>query len=229
MITNSSATYTRQIQRSSCKILRPYSPFSALRSITLSITEAIMTSSSQQKPFLGQPIEICIVTGDIKETINGLVKLGVGPFKLFNFNPSTVSEQTIKGKPASFELKVAFATQGSMIWEVMEPVSGDTIMQNFLDETNGKGGIHHVAFDCSDGEDAHLRPLSGSAAREEAVRRRKEFEQRGFACVQSGVWYGNSGTCEFMFFDTESAVNTCFETYVFSEDWEDPQDAEFID
>jgi hypothetical protein len=44
--------------------------------------------------------------------------------------------------------------------------------------------------------------------------------------VQSGVWHGKTGTCEFMFFDTEGAVNTCFETYVFSDDWEDPEDAE---
>jgi methylmalonyl-CoA/ethylmalonyl-CoA epimerase len=187
-----------------------------------------MSSPPRQKPFLGQPIEVCIVTGDIKATINGLVKLGIGPFKLFNFDPTTVSEQIIKGKPAPFELKVAFATQGSMIWEVMEPVSGDSIMQKFLDETSGKGGIHHVAFDCSDDEHAPGRPLLGSAARGEAVRRRKEFEQRGFACVQSGVWRGKRGTCEFMFFDTDSAVNTCFETYVFSEDWEDPEEIEVI-
>lgn len=29
-----------------------------------------------------------------------------------------------------------------------------------------------------------------------------------------------------MFFDTTGAINTCFETYVFSDDWEDPEDVE---
>ena len=188
-----------------------------------------MSSASVQiKPFLGQPIEICIVTANIKQTLEGLVKLGIGPFKIFDFNSSTVTEQTIRGKSASFEIKVAFAMQGTMIWEVMQPVNGDTIMQHFLDQTSGRGGIHHVAFDCSEGD--HSRETGeasiGKAARVEALRKRKEFESRGFACVQSGVWHGKTGTCEFMFFDTEGAVNTCFETYVFSEDWEDPEGAE---
>jgi hypothetical protein len=184
--------------------------------------------STCNKPFLGQPIEICTVTADIKKTIEGLVKLGIGPFKIFSFNPSTVTEQTIRGNPTAFELKVAFATQGAMIWEVTEPVSGDTVMRQFLDTTGGKGGIHHVAFDCPGGNDLHTKagPLISENARVEAVRRRREFEDRGFDCVQSGVWHGKKGTCEFMFFDTEGAVNTCFETYVFSEDWEDPEDAE---
>ena len=117
-----------------------------------------------------------------------------------------------------------------MIWEVMEPASGDTIMRQFLNQTGGKGGIHHVAFDCAEGHDkgGKQRPLIGDAARAEAIRRRKEFEDRGFECVQSGVWHGKKGTCEFMFFDTEGAVNTCFETYVFSDDWEDPDDAEVV-
>ena len=186
------------------------------------------TTATQMKPFLGQPIEICIVTADIQHTLEGLVKLGIGPFKIFSFDSSTVREQTIRGKPASFEIEVAFATQGTMVWEVMQPVSGDTIMQQFLDQTSGKGGIHHVAFDCSDGPHPHEKdePLLGEAARAEALRRRKEFEEREFECVQSGIWHGKTGTCEFMFFDTEGAVNTCFETYVFSDDWEDPEDAE---
>lgn len=48
----------------------------------------------------------------------------------------------------------------------------------------------------------------------------------GFPLIQSGVWHGKKGTCEFMFFDTAGAINTCFESYVFSDDWEDPDDVE---
>jgi hypothetical protein len=184
-----------------------------------------MTSVTTTTPFLGQPIEICIVTADLKHTLTGLMKLGIGPFKIFHFRPDTVSEQTIRGEPCPFELYVTFATQGSMVWEVMQPVSGSTIMQEFLDATNGKGGIHHVAFDCSEG-DRHREPLIGEQARAEAKRRRREFEERGFPLVMSGVWHGKKGTCEFMFFDTEGAVSTCFETYVFSDDWEGPENVE---
>ena len=179
------------------------------------------------KPFLGQPVEICIVTPTLQTTLSGLVRLGIGPFKIFHFSPSTVSEQTIRGQAAPFELQVAFAEQGKMIWEVMCPISGQTIMQEFLDRTGGVGGIHHVAFDCADGDCASAgAPRNGEVARAEARRRRREVERRGFSLAQSGVWHGKQGTCEFMFFDTEGAVNTCFESYVFSDDWEEPDAVE---
>jgi hypothetical protein len=60
-------------------------------------------------------MEICIVTSDIRKTLEGLVKHGRGPFRIFSFNPGNVTEQTIRDKPTAFELKVAFTTQGIMI------------------------------------------------------------------------------------------------------------------
>ncbi|KAL2068234.1 hypothetical protein VTL71DRAFT_16332 [Oculimacula yallundae] len=158
-------------------------------------------------PFLGNVVEICIVTPDYKKTINGLLKLGIGPFRIHNFTSSNVTQQTFRGQPASFELIVCFATQGSIVWEIMQPVSGPSIMAEFL-EKKGEG-IHHVAFDCE-----HV-PVE---------KRREEFKKRGFEVVQSGVWSGKRGTCEFLFFDTEGETTTCFESYNFSEDWEDPED-----
>jgi methylmalonyl-CoA/ethylmalonyl-CoA epimerase len=201
------------------------------------------TSSVSQlaAPFLGTPIEICLVTPNIYTTLAGLVRLGIGPFKIFNFNPTNVSEQKLRVsssnaaaselQPASFELKVAFAEQASgMIWEVMQPVSGDTLMQRFLDDTNGKGGIHHVAFDC--GEMGHSGSsaggkelLLGEGARKAAADRRAAFESRGFPLGMTGVWNGKKGTCEFLFFETGAATGVgCFETYVFSDDWEEPEE-----
>lgn len=185
---------------------------------------------SLSTPFLGQPVEICIVTPNLRDTLSGLVRLGIGPFKIYTFSPQNVSEQQIKGRPVAFEIQVGFAEQGKMIWEVMEPVSGPTVMQDFLDSTNGKGGIHHVAFDCADGDSQAVDgpPRTGHAARAEAERRCLQFERRGFGLLQSGIWHGKKGTCEFMFFDTEGAVNTCFESYVFSDDWEDPDEVEYF-
>ena len=164
-------------------------------------------SATLAPAFLGNVVEICIVTGDHKKTINGLLKLGIGPFQIHKFTPATVTQQTFRGQPTSFELIVCFATQGSMVWEIMQPVSGPSIMADFL-EKKGEG-IHHVAFDCN-----HVAP----------EQRREEFQKRGFALVQSGVWHGKRGTCEFMFFDTEGETTTCFESYNFSQDWEDPED-----
>lgn len=107
-----------------------------------------------------------------------------------------------------FTLNVAFAQQGTMVWELMQPVSGPSIMADFL-ARNPQGGIQHVAFDCD------AKPVA---------ERRAEFAKRGCQVVQGGVWQGKQGTCEFMFFDTEAqGVGCCFETYHFSDDWVEPE------
>ncbi|KAF2499141.1 hypothetical protein BU16DRAFT_614610 [Lophium mytilinum] len=163
-------------------------------------------------PFLGNLIEICIVTPSATRTMDGLLALGIGPFRVFNFTPASVSNQTIHGAPAPFALRVCFATQGSLTWEIMEPVSGPSLMAEFV---AAKGeGVHHVAFDCAEGRERTV---------EERV---AEFERRGFACVMSGDWRGERGVCRFRFFDTEGSAATCFETYEFSEDWVEPGDVE---
>ena len=164
-------------------------------------------AGSSSAPFLGNLVEICIVTSNHTRTIDGLLRLGIGPFQIHSFTPSCVTSQKYYGRDEAFELKVCFAKQGSLVWEIMEPVKGPSIMADYLAKHGD--GIHHVAFDCGD--------LS--------VRKRQdEFSKRGFQIAQEGIWHGKTGTCQFTFFDTEEATNTCFESYHFSSDWEDPLD-----
>ncbi|PON28796.1 hypothetical protein TGAM01_v201904 [Trichoderma gamsii] len=158
--------------------------------------------------FLGKVVEICIVTADCEKVISNLERLGIGPFEKYAFDGQTVTNRQFRGKPSDFELVVAFATHEDMVWEIMQPTSGPSIMREFLD-TRGEG-IHHVAFEC------HHVPQQ---------QRRKEFESRGYDLVQTGIWHGKKGTCEFMFFDTDGAIGTCFESYTFSDDWEAPEQA----
>ncbi|WXC59931.1 hypothetical protein SNK03_13600 [Fusarium graminearum] len=83
-----------------------------------------------------------------------------------------------------------------MVWEIMQPVSGPSLMQEFLHK--GGQGIHHVAFDCN-----HVPQQQ----------RKDEFKRRGFEVAQSGIWHGKKGTW------------TCFESYNFSDDWEEPDES----
>ena len=68
--------------------------------------------------FLGKPEEVCIVSSDIKSTMSGLTKLGIGPWRVYTFDPLTVSDQTYYGQPAEWALKVAFAKPHDLIWVV---------------------------------------------------------------------------------------------------------------
>ncbi len=157
--------------------------------------------------FLGKAVEVAIVTRDHMRTMAGLWRLGIGPWRVYTFSPENTAHQTYRGMPSAFTLKVCFARFGGMAWELMEPVSGPTIFQEFL-EQHGEG-IHHIAYDCN-----HV-PFE---------QRLVEFARRGFSLVQSGSWLGRN---QFAFFETEAATTTCFETYAFPEDWTDPEPEEW--
>jgi methylmalonyl-CoA/ethylmalonyl-CoA epimerase len=154
-------------------------------------------------PFLGKPIEIAVVTRDYQRTLAGLWQLGIGPWQVYTFSPENTTNQTYRGQPSPFTLRMCFAQMGNMVWEVIEPISGPNIFDEFL-ERHGEG-IHHVAYDCND------IPFEQRIA---------EFARRGFSRVQSGSWMGRN---HFAFFETEGATTTCIETYVFPDDWAYPE------
>ncbi len=155
----------------------------------------VLNEFALSNSFLGKIIEVCLVTEDHQRTLAGLVRLGIGPFRIYTFTADSVAEQTYHGEPSPSSLTVCFATNDELTFEIMQPVAGRTIMQDFLD--NHGEGIHHIAFDC------HGVPWS---------QRLDLFAERGFAATQSGRWLNQN---PFSFFDTEAATTTCFETYHF--------------
>ncbi len=80
---------------------------------------------------------------------------------------------TFRGKPAQYSMKLCLAFTGNMMWEIVQPLTGPNLYDEFLDQ-HGEG-IHHVAFACDD------------LAWDERI---KSFQERGFEMIQSGVWQG---------------------------------------
>ena len=164
---------------------------------------AVAGEGQEPDPFLGRLVEVALVTRDARRTMAGLWALGLGPWRVYTFDPSNTTDQTYHGRPSAFTMRMCFAQVGALMWELIEPVSGETIFAEFLDR-HGEG-LHHVAFDCNGA------PFEDRVA---------EFERRGFTLVQGGSWMGRN---RFAFFGTEDATTTCFETYVFPDDWAYPE------
>jgi methylmalonyl-CoA/ethylmalonyl-CoA epimerase len=158
------------------------------------------------RAFLGNMIEICFVTHDYRRTMTGLAALGIGPWRVYTFSPENVSDQTYMGQPAVYRIKVCFAEVGNMVYEIMQPLDGPTIFQEFLD-VHGEG-IHHVAFDCNG------IPWDERIA---------GFAERGFRMAQSGVFAGGN---RFAFFTTEVATTTIIETIHFPDGFVFPEPEE---
>jgi hypothetical protein len=64
--------------------------------------------------------------------MDGLLKLGIGPFKVFEFNDSTVRDRQYNGSESSFELRVCFANQEDLVIEIMQPTGGISLMSEYL-------------------------------------------------------------------------------------------------
>ena len=154
---------------------------------------AVISETELSNSFLGGLIEVCFVTADHRRTMEGLVRLGIGPWKVYTFDSRTVTERTYRGAPAEFGIRVGFADVGGTAMEIMQPLFGPSIFQEHLDR-HGEG-IHHIAFDV-----CH-RPWDD---------RLGDFAKRGFPVIQSGRF--NLANA-FAFFDTEAATSTTFETY----------------
>jgi methylmalonyl-CoA/ethylmalonyl-CoA epimerase len=165
----------------------------------------VVSATELSNSFLGELIEICIVTADHQRTMEGLVRLGIGPWRVYTFDSQTVNQRTYHGETADWAIKVCFADVGELAVEIMQPLYGPSIFQEHLDQ-HGEG-IHHIAFD---------------VARRPWQERLAAFAQRGFAVSQSGRFVDQNA---FAFFATEAATSTTFETYDIPADfvWPEPE------
>jgi methylmalonyl-CoA/ethylmalonyl-CoA epimerase len=98
--------------------------------------------------FVGNTIQVAIVTDDLYRGIDHLTALGIGPFAVFEVTPENTTALRYEGEPAEYTMKLAFTTANNMMWEVIQPGTGPTIYRDFLDA--GHKGLHHVAADLND-------------------------------------------------------------------------------
>lgn len=151
---------------------------------------AVVSETTLENSFLGDVVQVCVVTRDLHRVMKGMVKLGVGPWRVHLFSPETVSNMTIDGQSAEYSMKLAVARSGRTGWEIIEPVSGPSIYEDFLNR-HGEG-IHHVAMDCGD------RPWRDRLA---------TFEALGIPFLQGGQF----GATRYAYFGTEPDLATTVE------------------
>jgi hypothetical protein len=94
--------------------------------------------------------QIGIVVRDVRDMAENLNRLlGIGPFRIFEWPIEGVDpESTYHGEPEQYRLLLGFARQGSTQIELIEPLEGQNIWSDFLD--NHGPGIHHFRLVVSD-------------------------------------------------------------------------------
>ncbi|MBH60942.1 MAG: glyoxalase [Alphaproteobacteria bacterium] len=108
----------------------------------------------------------------------------------------------IRGQEIPYSMDTAICWSGKVMWELIEPLDGPTIYEEFL-EAHGEG-IHHVqgrhnGFDYEEHVNA--------------------FAERGYSILMEGNYEG----AKFAYLDTEDPLKTIIEIRGVPEDWVRPE------
>jgi catechol 2,3-dioxygenase-like lactoylglutathione lyase family enzyme len=88
---------------------------------------------------------VAIVVKDLQKVAENYWNiLGIGPWEIYSWEAPLVYERRYHGKPAWAREKIALTQVGAVQLELVQPVDGDSIYQDFLVE-HGEG-LHHLQF-----------------------------------------------------------------------------------
>ena len=136
---------------------------------------------SQVRELLALPSvsQIGLVVKNVKKTVAFYSEVwNVDPFKIIE---PDYTDRTYRGMPGNFKMRIALAPFGPVQLELIEPLAGESIYNEFLEQ---KGeGLHHLGFDVDNMEDR----ISAS-------------EKIGIQVLQSGRRIGAA----FAYMDTEA-------------------------
>jgi methylmalonyl-CoA/ethylmalonyl-CoA epimerase len=107
-----------------------------------------------------------IVVHDVEKAATALAGSGLGPWGVWTIAPETTE---VRGEPASFSFRIAFATVGGSNFELVAPHEGESIYVDHL-ATHGEG-MHHTCI--------------AYATREQMRAAKAELSRQGRELVQS--------------------------------------------
>jgi methylmalonyl-CoA/ethylmalonyl-CoA epimerase len=88
--------------------------------------------------------QIAVVVRDIEAALKSYTQtLGWGPWSVFDYKPPLLHDTWVKGEPAEYRMIGAEASVDGLGFELIQPVSGPSIYQEYLD-TFGEG-VQHIA------------------------------------------------------------------------------------
>jgi hypothetical protein len=152
---------------------------------------------NEEKTVARQMHQVCVVVEDLQAAMERYWKLfGIGPWQIYTFEPPELSDRTIRGKPEPYTMRLALAFMGDVQWELIQPLSGPSIYQEFLAERGE--GVHHVSFGVDDYDDAV-----------------ESMKKQGIGMLMGGSWNGAT----FGYMDTEKDLGVIVEMYKTTPDY----------
>jgi methylmalonyl-CoA/ethylmalonyl-CoA epimerase len=138
---------------------------------------------------LDKVFQVCVVVNDLQKTIEEYWNIfGLGPWRIWDYDPTVVADMTYHGEPQDYAMTIALAQAGPVQWEVVQPVWGESVFADFLREHGD--GLHHIGV-FIDG----------------AWQVVEDLKAIGVNATQSGFVKGRP----FIYLDTVKRLGACFE------------------
>ena len=119
---------------------------------------------------------------------------GIGPWRFYTIDPGNTTDMRFRGRAVQHSFRAALATFGNLTLELIEPLDGDSVYSEHLQQ-HGEG-LHHLAFAVDDYDSA-----------------RERLEKSGCEELQAGRPHDVN---DYAYFDTVKALG--FITELYSED-----------
>jgi len=137
--------------------------------------------------------QICIIVPDLDKAVETYwERFAIGPWHFYTYGKPLVKRMTRHGKPYDYRMKVALSYIGNMRIELIEPLEGDTVYSEFV-EQHGYG-VHHLGVLTKDMDTAL-----------------KDAEECGLTMTQDGAGFGPDDDGHYAYLDTEHLLGTTIE------------------
>ena len=148
------------------------------------------TTTAAKAP-LQQVLQIAVVVEDLEKAMATYWEVfGIGPWQIYTLQPPEMTDATVRGRPQPYSMRLALAMVGNLQWELIQPLTGESIYKEFLQQRGG--GLHHIACTVPDYEQAS-----------------QALRQRGMPGLMGGTWRG----VLYQYFDTEKVLGTIVELF----------------
>jgi methylmalonyl-CoA/ethylmalonyl-CoA epimerase len=137
--------------------------------------------------------QVAIVVKDLDHTVMQWWKLfGIGPWHFYTYGKPLGLKMNYHGNPVEYEMRLALANIGSLRIELIEPVGGPTVYDDFV-KAHGYG-VHHFGVLVGDMQSAI-----------------EQTEDAGLAVAMDGSGFGLDGDGHYAYLNTEELVGTTIE------------------
>jgi hypothetical protein len=136
--------------------------------------------------------QIVIVVGDLEATAIRFSRIWEnGPWRCYTYGPELLSEQTYRGQPTPFSVRIALNAAQPQI-ELLQPIVGPSVYEDWH-KAHGEG-VHHIAI--------HVESLDLAI---------ESMHEAGLDLLQLGRGFGLDGDGGFAYFDTERLLGVVLE------------------